>query len=73
MSAQWLVRRVHLASIDVKSEGSILLEETVIRRLCAFIDTIYGAFKEICVALRVVRENFTRPSSPVVSREGCGL
>ena len=56
-------RLLDAGSIDVKSEDSILLEETVIRSHCAF--------KEICGALRVVL--VTRPNSPVVSHERCGL
>ena len=55
-SAQCIVRRVYLASINVKSEGSILIEETVIHSHCVF--------KEICGAVCVVREKFTRPSNP---------
>ena len=42
--------RIHLASIDVKSEGSILIKETVTHSHCVF--------KEICGALCIVRENF---------------
>ena len=41
---------IHLAGIDVKSEGSIHLQETVIHSHCVF--------KEICGALHVVREKF---------------
>ena len=40
----------HLASIDVKSEGSILLEGAVTHSHCVF--------KEICGAVRVVWEKF---------------
>ena len=43
-------RHVHLASINVKSEDSILHEETVTRSHCTL--------KEICGALRVVREKY---------------
>ena len=41
-------RHDHLASINVKSEGSILLEETVTCSHCIL--------KEICGALHAVRE-----------------
>ena len=46
-----LQTRFYLASINLKSEDSILLEETVIHsRHCIL--------KEICGALRVIREKF---------------
>ena len=49
MSVQQIFRRVHLASIDINSENSILLKDTVTHsRHCIL--------KEICGALRVVRE-----------------
>ena len=54
-------RRTHLASIDVKSEGSILLEGTVIHSHCGM---------QSCTRHM---GDFTRPISSVVSREGCGL
>ena len=40
----------YLASIDIESEDSIILKETVIRSHCVF--------KEICRASGVVREKF---------------
>ena len=42
-----------------------LLKETVTRNHCIL--------KEICGALRIILEEFTRPNSLVVSHKGCGL
>ena len=50
MSVLQVVRCVYLASNDVKSEGSILLKETMIHSYCVV--------KEVCGALHVVWEKF---------------
>ena len=55
MSVLWIFRHVHLVSIDVKSEDSILFKETITGSQCIL--------EEIC------RRNFTS-SVIIISREG---